>query len=84
GKFMVFHSNPVARWFDDYRHILTEFEPKKLWLFKTGLGGVNEKIPFPENSKAGFEGPPGFHLSERIGQAAGNVHSELPPKGQYS
>jgi lysine 2,3-aminomutase len=33
GKFMVFRSNPVARWFDDYRHILTEFEPKKSWLF---------------------------------------------------
>ena len=25
--------NPVARWFDDYRHIQTDFEPKKLWLF---------------------------------------------------
>jgi len=33
GKFMVFRSNPVARWFDDYRHILTDFEPKKSWLF---------------------------------------------------
>jgi lysine 2,3-aminomutase len=33
GKFMVFRSNPVARWFDDYRHILTEYEPKKSWLF---------------------------------------------------
>ena len=33
GKFMVFRSNPVARWFDDYRHILTDFEPKKIWLF---------------------------------------------------
>jgi KamA family protein len=33
GKFMVFRSNPVARWFDDYRHILTDFEPKKAWLF---------------------------------------------------
>ena len=33
GKFMVFRSNPVARWFDDYRHILTDFEPKKTWLF---------------------------------------------------
>ena len=32
GKFMVFKSNPVARWFDDYRHALTDFEPKKLWL----------------------------------------------------
>jgi len=33
GKFMIFRSNPVARWFDDYRHALTDFEPKKLWLF---------------------------------------------------
>jgi KamA family protein len=33
GKFMVFRSNPVARWFDDYRHILTDFEQKKTWLF---------------------------------------------------
>ena len=33
GKFMVFRSNPVARWFDDYRHILSEFESKKIWLF---------------------------------------------------
>jgi KamA family protein len=33
GKFMVFRSNPVAQWFDDYRHILTEFESKKAWLF---------------------------------------------------
>ena len=33
GKFMVFRSNPLARWFDDYRHILTDFEPKKTWLF---------------------------------------------------
>jgi lysine 2,3-aminomutase len=33
GKFMVFKSNPVARWFDDYRHIVTDFEPKKMWLF---------------------------------------------------
>jgi lysine 2,3-aminomutase len=33
GKFMVFKSNPVARWFDDYHHALTDFEPKKLWLF---------------------------------------------------
>ena len=33
GKFMVFRSNPLARWFDDYRHILTEFESKKKWLF---------------------------------------------------
>jgi KamA family protein len=33
GKFMVFRSNPVARWFDDYRHILTDFEPKKTWLY---------------------------------------------------
>ena len=33
GKFMVFRSNPIARWFDDYRHILTDFEPKQTWLF---------------------------------------------------
>jgi KamA family protein len=33
GKFMVFRSNPVARWFDDYRHILTDFEQKMTWLF---------------------------------------------------
>jgi KamA family protein len=33
GKFMIFHADPVARWFDDYRHALTDFEPKKLWLF---------------------------------------------------
>jgi lysine 2,3-aminomutase len=33
GKFMVFRSNPVAQWFDDYRHVLTEFESKKAWLF---------------------------------------------------
>jgi lysine 2,3-aminomutase len=33
GKFMVFRSNPLARWFDDYRHSLTDFESKKLWLF---------------------------------------------------
>ena len=33
GKFMVFKSNPVARWFDDYHHVLTDFQPKKLWLF---------------------------------------------------
>jgi len=33
GKFMVFRSNPLAQWFDDYRHILTDFEQKKTWLF---------------------------------------------------
>jgi lysine 2,3-aminomutase len=33
GKFMVFRSNPLARWFDDYSHILTNFETKKIWLF---------------------------------------------------
>jgi len=33
GKFMVFHANPMARWFDDYRHAQTDFEPKKVWLF---------------------------------------------------
>lgn len=32
GKFMVFRSNPVARWFDDYRHALTDIEPRKVWL----------------------------------------------------
>jgi lysine 2,3-aminomutase len=33
GKFMVFRTDPMARWFDDYRHALTDFEPKKIWLF---------------------------------------------------
>jgi len=33
GKFMVFRKNPVARWFDDYHHALTDCEPKKVWLF---------------------------------------------------
>jgi hypothetical protein len=33
GRFMIFRSNPVARWFDDYQHLLTELEPKKVWLF---------------------------------------------------
>ncbi len=33
GKFMVFKTNPLARWFDDYHHPLSDFEPKKLWLF---------------------------------------------------
>jgi lysine 2,3-aminomutase len=33
GKFMVFKKNPLARWFDDYHHALTDFEPKKMWLF---------------------------------------------------
>nr|WP_320160979.1 KamA family radical SAM protein [uncultured Methanoregula sp.] len=33
GKFMVFKANPVARWYDDYHHGLTDFEPKKTWLF---------------------------------------------------
>jgi hypothetical protein len=33
---MVFLRNPVARWFDDYRHILSEFESKKIWLFYIG------------------------------------------------
>ncbi len=33
GRFMVFRSNPVARWFDDYEHLLTDFKPKKMWLF---------------------------------------------------
>jgi lysine 2,3-aminomutase len=40
GKFMVFGSNPVARWFDDYRHSsaqVCELQPRKIpkmhWLF---------------------------------------------------
>ena len=40
GKFMVFQSNPLARWFDDYRHHATEpgdllpvKKPKMQWLF---------------------------------------------------
>ena len=34
GKFMIFHANPVARWFDDYRNAETDFRPKKMmWLF---------------------------------------------------
>jgi len=33
GTFMVFKRNPLARWFDDYHQPLTDFEPKKLWLF---------------------------------------------------
>lgn len=34
GKFMVFKSNPVARWFDDYHHAVTDLQPKKMmWLF---------------------------------------------------
>ena len=33
GKFMVFKTNPVARWFDDYRHALTDYTPRKMWLF---------------------------------------------------
>jgi lysine 2,3-aminomutase len=40
GKFMVFKSNPVARWFDDYRHHTTQISdilPVKMqkmhWLF---------------------------------------------------
>jgi len=33
GKFMVFRTNPLARWFDDYHHQLTDYEPKKTWLF---------------------------------------------------
>jgi KamA family protein len=33
GKFMIFRSNPVARWFDDYQHLLAEPEPKTMWLF---------------------------------------------------
>jgi KamA family protein len=36
GKFMVFQANPFARWFDDYRHVLTDFEPRKMWLFSEG------------------------------------------------
>ena len=33
GKFMVFRANPLARWFDDYHHPLTDYEPRKMWLF---------------------------------------------------
>lgn len=33
GKFMVFKRNPMARWFDDYHHALTDFRPTKFWLF---------------------------------------------------
>jgi KamA family protein len=33
GKFMVYKSNPVARWFDDYRHAVTDFKPRKMWMF---------------------------------------------------
>jgi len=33
GKFMVFQRNPLARWFDDYNHPLSDFEPAKKWLF---------------------------------------------------
>ncbi|HSA38261.1 MAG TPA: KamA family radical SAM protein [Methanoregula sp.] len=36
GKFMVFRTNPVARWFDEYYHALTDFEPGKVWLFQDG------------------------------------------------
>ncbi len=84
GKFMVFRSNPVARWFDDYRHIQMDFESKMSWLFETGLDVVSKKIPFPENREADYEGPTGFHLSERIGQAAGDVLMKLPSKGRTS
>ncbi len=38
GRFMIFHADPLARWFDDYRHTLTDFEPRKLWLFSDGEG----------------------------------------------
>jgi L-lysine 2,3-aminomutase len=38
GRFMIFHADPLARWFDDYRHALTDFEPRKLWLFSEGEG----------------------------------------------
>jgi len=34
GKLMVFLSNPLARWFDDHRYTLTDFEPKETLLFK--------------------------------------------------
>jgi L-lysine 2,3-aminomutase len=38
GKFMVFHNDPLARWFDDYRHALTDFEPRKFWLLSEEEG----------------------------------------------
>ncbi|MCK9632434.1 MAG: KamA family radical SAM protein [Methanoregula sp.] len=34
GKFMIFRTNPLARWFDDYSHLQTDIEPEKVWLFK--------------------------------------------------
>lgn len=33
GKFMVCHSNPSARWFDDYRETSQDTLPKMSWLF---------------------------------------------------
>jgi len=33
GEFMVFKANPVSRWFDDYRHALIDYSPRKVWLF---------------------------------------------------
>jgi KamA family protein len=38
GRFMIFPVDPLARWFDDYRHALTDFEPRKVWLFSEGEG----------------------------------------------
>jgi len=32
-RFMVFHANPHATWFDDYQRHLTEFLPRMHWLF---------------------------------------------------
>jgi lysine 2,3-aminomutase len=33
GRFMVFRKNPEATWFDDYIHHLTDFIPRKHWIF---------------------------------------------------
>ncbi|MEN6609453.1 MAG: KamA family radical SAM protein [Methanoregulaceae archaeon] len=33
GKFMIYKSDPKARWFDDYREATPESHPKMSWLF---------------------------------------------------